>query len=83
MTPPTKTIASSGIRKSREPAASRSRPMASTPAAFHLSATLPTSGRIVKLGTENARSARPASDAEPPMSSTYSGIAGVTTHWFA
>jgi hypothetical protein len=37
----------------------------------------------VKLGTEKARSARPATNAEPPSESTYNGIAGMNIHWFA
>ena len=59
------------------------KPREQTPAALHLSARCPTKGRTVKLGTENASSARPATNAEPPMSCTYSGMIGVSIHWFA
>src|SRR3970040_669270 len=55
--PPANTITSNGTRNRRLPTVSRTRPTASTPAAFHLSATWPTKGRTVKLGTEKARSA--------------------------
>jgi hypothetical protein len=80
---PTNSIASTGTRKSSVPVASSTSPTASTPAALHLSAMCPTNGRIVKLGTAKTSSARPAMNAEPPMSCTYSGMMGVSIHWFA